>query len=231
MTPPEPDAIYEKIEFSGYTWFVKYSEARVGPQNNIFSNRGSDIWVDEIGRLHMTLQYREDTWYCTEVYTEQSFGYGTYVFYLDSRIDHLDKNVVFGLFTYDEKKKNNHTEIDIEFAKWGKEHGDSAQFVVQPGHIEGNIHSFSPVQWSEFSTHLFYWTPYAISFQSIGGHYAHAPTKEYLIASWKYQGEYIPPEGKEKVRINLYMLEDTPPSNGKSVEVIINKFEFIPFQQ
>ncbi|MHC1608982.1 MAG: hypothetical protein ACXQS3_02005 [Candidatus Methanofastidiosia archaeon] len=79
---PQPNVIYDKIEFSNYMWDVKKSENRVGPQNNIFSNSGEDIWVDEFGYLHITLHCREDVWYCTEVCTEQSFGYGIYIYIL-----------------------------------------------------------------------------------------------------------------------------------------------------
>jgi len=225
---PQPNVIYDKIEFSNYMWDVKKSENRVGPQNNIFSNSGEDIWVDEFGYLHITLHCREDVWYCTEVCTEQSFGYGIYIFSLNSRVDQFEANTVLGLFTYSDKKKNYHTEIDIEFAKWGDKNNNGAQYVVQPSCIDENIYCFSPDQWSCSSIHFFYWTPQSISFMSIQRYPIHPLTKDYIMASWVYRGKDIPPEGNEKVHMNLYVLENTPPSTEGDIEVIINKFEFIP---
>ena len=51
-----------------------------------------------------------------------------------SRVDKFDKNVVAGLFTYE----NDTAEIDIEFSKWNKEENEDSQFVIQPGSIPEN---------------------------------------------------------------------------------------------
>ena len=132
---------HDVIEFSGYKWNVKHPLGRKGPGNNLWSNRESDVWVDDEGRLHLKIVKGEDgNWYCTEVYTEKSFGYGTYIFYLATELEDsgvpgegtsLDKNVVLGFFTWDDNtcETNANSEIDIELARWHRfkdpENGDN----------------------------------------------------------------------------------------------------------
>ena len=59
-------------------------------------------------------------WVCAEVVLQQTLGYGTYRFYLDSPVDSLDPNVVLGLFTWNDDPAFNNRELDIEFARWGR---------------------------------------------------------------------------------------------------------------
>ena len=68
------------------------------------------------------------------------------------------------------------------------------------------------------SMHSFTWNPQNINFQS---HYS----DETLIQTWSYDGENIPRTGTENLRINLWLNAQSP-SDGKEVEVVINKFEF-----
>ena len=139
----ERPAILRTITFSGYDWNVKSCETLAGPGPNYFSDREEDVWVDEDGQLHLKITKRNGRWYCTEVFTEASLGYGKYIFYVASRVDQLDKNIVLGLFTWDDTApEHNCREIDIEFAKWGKETNDNAQYVVQPWDSPENIHTF-----------------------------------------------------------------------------------------
>ena len=80
-----------------------------------------DVWVDRESRLHLKISKRNDRWYAVEIISEKDFGYGEYSFYLSSRVDLLDKNVVLGLFTWDDNTfiTDANSEIDIEFARWG----------------------------------------------------------------------------------------------------------------
>ena len=38
----------------------------------------------------------------------------------------------------------------------------------------------------------------------------------------------VPPTGQENVRINLWLYRGHPPTNRNPVEIIVNRFEFIP---
>ena len=67
-----------EIRFAGYDWNVK-SGQWLGPGPNHFSEAEEDLWIDTSGRLHMKIAEREGLWYCTEIVSIDSFGYGTYV--------------------------------------------------------------------------------------------------------------------------------------------------------
>jgi hypothetical protein len=238
--PVFPDELFEKsvaytylertrrtLRFSGYDWNVKYSDdLRVGPGPNYFSDAWEDVWVDENDRLHLKIVHRDGNWYATEVFTKVPFGYGKYVFYLASGVDQLDKNVVLGLFTWETVSPPGYhnREIDIEFAKWGVEGGDNAQYVVQPCGPRSFPWGLSGAD----STHGFDWQPRRVYFQSFEGHQAFPVPNADAIQSWEYVGSCIPPEGVGNARINLWLTGGNPPSDGKEVEVIIERFDFLP---
>ncbi|MCP8313901.1 MAG: caspase family protein [archaeon] len=235
------DTIYmmtRTIEFSGYEWIVKSSNIRTGPDGNYFSDSNENVWVDEQGQLHLNITKGGDgNWYCAEVYTTQSFGYGKYIFYVASRVDQLDKNVVAGLFTWDDAPEYNHREIDIEFSRWGNETNDNSQYVVQPYDQPDNMKRFNMELTGDYSTHSFVWEPSTIIFQSLHGHYASPPDPSYIIRSWPYVGDDNPIPGNEKVHINLYLCDrnpkdgigDKPSEKAKkeNLEIIIKRFEYV----
>jgi hypothetical protein len=212
------------IQFSGYTWIVKSSEFPQGPDPNYWSNSNGNVWVDSQGQLHLKIVRRNGKWYCAEVYTEKSFGYGEYTFYVASRIDLLDKNVVCGLFTY---LDDNH-EIDIEFSRWGDANAANAQYVVQPWNNPGNIKRFSITLNGDYSAHRFVWNNDKIDFRSLHGHYDLPPSPDYVISQWTYTRSDIPTPSTEKVHINLWLMNGHQPSDGQEVEVVIKKVEFKP---
>ncbi len=218
--------IYRTLEFSGYTWKVKASETPAGPGPNYFSDSLSDVWVDAGGRLHLRIVYRNNRWYCTEVFSAVPMGYGIYTFTLGSRVDLLDMNVVLGLFTWDDTSPDySHREIDIEFSRWGEVTGDNAQYVVQPWTTAGNRHRFNMTLQTNRSLHSFDWNTARIQFSSFQGD---APPPANLIESWQYTGADIPPEGAANAHLNLWLLNGSPPSDGQTVEVIVESFEFVP---
>ncbi len=214
------------VEFSGYTWKVKAGAYPVGPGPNYFSDRPEDVWVDGSGQLHLTVTYQDSRWYCTEVVLSDTLGYGAYTFTLAGRVDQLDKNVVLGLFTWDEKAPEyNYREIDVEFSRWGEEGGLNSQYVVQPWSHAGNRYRFDTALEGVYSTHRFNWSNDRVDFASYQGH---RPNLGGLIQSWVYTGTDVPPSGEENVRMNLWLFNGTPPSDGQAVEVVIESFEFAP---
>ncbi|MEA1865919.1 MAG: dockerin type I domain-containing protein [Euryarchaeota archaeon] len=222
------------IRFSGYNWTVKSSEILVGPGPNYFSDSNQSVWVDEEGKLHLKILKKDGKWYCAEVCTTESLGYGKYIFYAASRVDRLDKNVVAGLFTWDgEAPEYNYREIDIEFSRWGQEMNDNAQYVVQPWDPPENMHRFNMVLNGNYSTHSFDWSTDSIFFQSLDGHYSSPPSDSYMIESWNYTDSGIPPDGGGNARINLWLNDADGdgigdlPSDGQEAEIIIRRFEHI----
>ncbi|MDZ7634482.1 MAG: hypothetical protein U5L72_08630 [Bacteroidales bacterium] len=123
------------ISFSGFEWVVSTTgEKKAGPGPNYFSDSEENVWVDDQGRLHMKITYRNGRWNCARVELAKHTRYGKYVFYVSSRPDSLDRQVVWGLYTY----MNDEEEIDIEFSRWGVENNHEAQYAIQPSHKPGN---------------------------------------------------------------------------------------------
>jgi hypothetical protein len=225
----EREATFRRIQFSGYTWKVKASETPAGPGPNYFSDRAEDVWVDDAGRLHLRIVARDGKWYCTEVFTETPFGYGKYVYRTGSRIDQLDPQVVLGLFTWDDTAPQYHyREIDIEFSRWGDPLNQNGQYVVSPWDQPGHIHRFEATLRGDQATHCFVWRAGGVSFQSLHGRQACPGAAENEIASWSYVGADTPPAGQGNARINLWLYNGAPPTDGQPAEVIIDGFEFVP---
>lgn len=211
------------IRFSGYEWNVKSSAGRVGPGPNYFA--GANVAVDKRGRLHLRIDNPEGHWVCSEVISQQSFGYGTYRFYVDSNIDHVDTNAVLGLFTWSDAPAYHNREIDIEVSRWGKTDNENGQFVVQP--YTQNMIRFEIPSGLAASTHSFTWQPNRVFLQSIRGRQPDRRVASDVIRQHTFT-ENIPQAGGENARINLWLMGGRPPANGRAVHVIISRFEFIP---
>lgn len=214
------------ITFSGYDWSVRTSNGQLqGPGPNYFSDSHENVWLDEEGYLHLKLSQKDGTWYCSEVYSLSSFGYGTYKFTLAPGFEDLDENVVVGLFTY----LDDTHEIDIEFARWGQKSAQNGQFVVQPYSNIGNLHRFDFNEVAIDSCHSFEWCEQYIYFWS-----AITPqdssTSGSLVSEWTYIGNDNPTPSNELVHINLWLMDGLAPNNSEEAEIIIKSFKFISSQ-
>jgi hypothetical protein len=240
------------IQFAGREWGVKESNHPVGPGDNHFSASESDVWVDDEG-LHLTLHERDGIWQCTEVVLLESLGYGTCVFQTDSRADDLDPSVVAGLFTWDTHADwrpggSANTwpfrEIDIEFSRWGDaDDPAAAHFAIQPWHVEGNHQRWALPDQSRGTalTTMWTWAPGRIDFLALRGHHtADSFSEDDVIAEWTYtqdpgRDHWVPDEGRERVRINLWLNTTAlggegpnRPSDGQPVELVIRDFQWHP---
>lgn len=241
------------IEFSGLRWVVKQSPTPVGPGRNYFSGRGEDVWVDKEGKLHLTIAQHDGKWWSTEVYTEKSLGYGTYTYTVEGRPDRLDKNAVFGLFTWANStfKSDANSEIDVEFARWGDPAQKILQYSVHPtrgpdlpdrGIYRERFFEEEVKIESGVSTHRIVWTPESVRVSSFDG--------ARPLAEWACEGKPprrakdggqisepigIPRPGRDtRAHVNLWQVDSDgdglgePPSDGREVEIVVEKFEFVP---
>jgi hypothetical protein len=206
------------IDFSGYRWTVKDSgKVKVGPGPNLFA--ASNVWVDAGGRLHLRIASVKGRWSVAEVVNTQSLGRGTYTWVLDSPVDALDRNVVLGLFTWNDAPDYNHRELDVEFARWGNAADPTnGQFVVQPYDGPGNLQRITLAAGAAPSTHGFTWGTDRVDFFSPSA----SPS------GWSYTGPDVPQPGGENARMNLWLFRGAAPSDGRSVEVVIRSFTFTP---
>jgi hypothetical protein len=211
------------LQFSGYTWLVESSADKTeGPGPNLFSDSKENVWFDSRGKLHLKITQRNDKWYCASLTLLSSPGYGKYIFYLDSRIDQLDANVVGGLFSY----KSDLEEIDIEFSQWGIPGNSNAQFSVQPSQLANNKKAYNIILSNPQSTHWFNWQKDRIDFASIQGQSSELPSAANIIQRWSYTGPDIPPLSVENIKINLWLYQGKPPANLQEAEMVISGFEF-----
>lgn len=217
------------LHFSGYDWTVKTScGVPVGPGSNYFSDSASNVWVDAQDRLHLRITQRAGRWECAELVSTRSFGYGTYRFYLDSPVDSLDRNVVLGLFTWSDDPAYAHREIDIECTRWGDAADtNNSQYVVQPyPPLDRRLRFRVPPELNA-STHSFTWSTDQVFFVSHAGQYAIPPAPNQEILHWTWSGSDVPLHGDENVRLNLW-LSTNAPASGAEVEVVLNRFVFVP---
>lgn len=203
------------IEWSSHIWKVK-NENISGPGPNIWSNSNLNVWIDTEGNLHLKIIKNMNNWICSEIISLQSFGYGEYTFKVSSNIELLDKNIVLGLFTYENDKK----EIDLEFTRKGIASNPAGWYVVQPSTRRSEF-NFPLNLTGDFTTHKFIWSSSEILFQSYHGH-----STEHLMSKWNYIGRFIPSAHNEKVHLNLWLNKGYTPSHQQESEVIIKSFNF-----
>lgn len=181
------------------------------------------VWVDG-GQLHLRIREIDGMWHSAEVYSKACTQYGMHRFFMIGPLDSLDKNVVAAPFLY----KDDQSEIDIEFAKWGVENPVSnTQYVVQPWDDPVNRQPFQMTLNGIYSTHYVDWSASAIQFKSIHGHYQEPPDTTYLIHEWLYMGNDIPAEEEcLRIHINLWLYDGNPPSDGQEAEIIVKAAQF-----
>lgn len=213
------DSPIKTLQFSGYEWLIKTSDQRVGPGPNYFSDSSDNVYIDAEGQLHLRITQQDGRWFCAEVISSRSFGYGTYRFHLKTTAESLDPQAVLGMFTWSDEPAYAHREIDIEISRWNHPNNKNAQFVVQPyTHME-NIVRFQMPSGLSSSVHSFNWKPDNVHFQS---------QHEQTVVQQHTFTRGIPKAGGENARINLWLFAGRPPTDGKPVEVVISKFEFTP---
>jgi hypothetical protein len=242
----------DEVHFAGRIWDVKSSNQPVGPGPNYFSPFYDDVWVDDKGYLHLTIDKRNEIWYSSEVISQDTMGYGTYTWVIQTDPITFAENVVLGLFTWDDSTffTQANSEVDIELSKWG----DAASttpltYSVQPVSFgafypeRSREMDIAPSILTGVTTHQFEWTPTLISWKSFKG----KGTSGETISEWsfnlnhppriKYDGGQasnpivIPAPGNHtNTRMNLWTLpfQSVGPINDLKHEVVIQDFMYSP---
>lgn len=212
------------LSFSGYTWTVR-DQSLSGPGPNYWSSSSSNVWLDSEGHLHLKIRKDASTgrWLCSEVITNQSFGYGTYVWEIEGRVDSLDRNIVFGLFNY-KSGDDGHHEMDIEFARWGNNAWPNYNYTVYPQTGSGSVSSTAELKLNgSYTTYRFVRNSSSVSFSGFHGHTQAASN---AIFPWTTPSGYNVSTEALPVHINLWLYNGNVPSNAKEVELIVHSFKF-----
>ena len=224
--PSNPDnAVATTIQFSGYTWNVK-NGAHLGPGPNYWSR--NNVWVDANGFLHLKIAKDSATgkWYCAEVSTQKTFGFGKWQFWVEGAIDKMDKNVVLGLFNY--SGNDGFDEMDIEWARWGDKSYPNCNYTVWPAVKGFKNYSFTKEVslTGKNTTQRFIRTDSTVKFQSLQG-FTNTNSNQFAGAICKQPPHSISALAMPAY-INLWLMNGLPPSNKKEVEIIIHKFSYTP---
>lgn len=211
------------LYFGGKQWQVR-ANGNGGPGPNRWSEKNA--WVDGFGQLHLKISEWQGTWFCAEVYTLEPLGFGQYQWFVVSRLDQLDRNVVLGLFPYSGPDGQN--EIDIEIARWGNAAGNPGNFTVYPARsgIPYTTATFPFTLSGTHTTHRFDWRSSNVAFRMQHGH---RWDEKGVIANWDYRPEKPLnriPQVPLPLHLNLWLHKGNPPSDGKPVEVIIKSFSY-----
>jgi hypothetical protein len=245
----------DSIIWCDYTWNLRTTNQLEDPGPNHYSSR--NVYVDNAKKLHLMITSQDGHWTCAEIFTKESFGYGTYTFTVESELSDLDPNVVLGLFTYDEHNCDQmYSEVDIEFTRWGRASSDTnLHFTVQPRYMNpdqgGSIQrdnyrerTFGTYFWGAPSKHEFRWTPCSIKFTShmhkdhpslpslLEWTFPQIPTSRWGLCKDgnSISSEIlIPKPGDDtRVHINLWLLEETSLPADRVIEVVLSDFTYTP---
>jgi hypothetical protein len=215
---PMPEAKW--LHFSGYDWEVRQIPSDSGGVMHL--NSASNVWTDPKGLLHLRIARSGGRWTCAEIGLTRSLGYGTYTFHF-GRLPVLEPASVLGMFTWDEPEgEQSHREMDIELSRWGDPLAKNAQFVIQPYLVAANVFRFDST--SAAITYSFHWEPGSATFRAIerAGEGHGRALAEHVFTSG------VPSPAGETVHINLYPYGKSRTQQQQGVEVVMEKFEFLP---
>jgi hypothetical protein len=219
----EPDLYIGELNFSGYDWFIKYADIPHGPGPNLFYHNNESAFIDENGSLHLRIQNINGTWYSSEIVLTKALGYGKYIIDIAGSEATFDKNAVFGLFTYDLSNSSEinyfHREIDFEAAKWGVDEEDSAQLTVQGPKGSTPFARFALDITKDYTVKIVWQKSYV---------YFEVDNSTSVVKSWNYTDKYAPIPGDEHFRINLWLFNSTPPSDGNQIQAVVKNFQYMP---
>ncbi|MEO6669290.1 MAG: immunoglobulin domain-containing protein [Ferruginibacter sp.] len=219
-----------KIDFSDMSWNITDSRLdTVRPGPNYFDP--NNVWLDNNGFLHLAIKKNTSTgkWYCSEVFTDSTFASGVYQFWVEGRIDLLDKNVVFGMFDYKGPVTDQFEENDIEYAKWGNSSADILNYTVYPafGTPGGRETYHMPCTLNNSNSTQRFTRKYDnILFQSLNG-FQNDNTSQYENHLFT-NNPIILNKSNMPVAINLWLNDGNFPSDGNNVELIIHQFTYVP---
>ena len=207
-----------KMNFSGFEW-----EVYRGPKENLeilYPNSSSNVWTDAKGWLHLRITKEPEGWTGAEINLTRSLGYGTYSF-LFHAFPELEPATVTGIQSWDPLDAGqNHREFDVLLGQRGDPSIKNAQYSIVPFNLPENVYRFTIPRVS--FRHSIRWEPGHLLFQTQqtdGGSHVIA---EHVFTSG------IPTPGGERIHINLYAYRDAQVPQQKGVEIILEKFVYLP---
>lgn len=208
------------IAFSGYDWLVRQLP---NDRHGMNDYDPRNVWVDADGSLHLLLTERDGRWTSADVRLTRSLGYGSYSF--DVRdTSTLEPSAAFSMYTFDPLGSDqNFRELAVDVSRWGEPGNMNGQFVVQPETVPANVLRFAIP--SGNITHSFRWEPGRVAFKAVqrgakaGG--------DRVVAERLFTAR-VPTAGAERPQMTLLYDRSSPRPPSKPVEVVVEKFVFLP---
>jgi hypothetical protein len=208
------------LTFSGYEWEIRQTPSDRGGVNDYDAR---NAWVDPAGSLHLLLAQRHGQWTSAEVKLTRSLGYGTYILVVPD-MSRLDPAAALAMLTWDPLGADqHHRELDVEISRWGDPANKDAQYAVQPHYVAANVFRFAAPP--RRLTHSLRWEPDRASFTTIVGS---ARSNRASIVAQREFTSGVPVPGAETVRLNLCYFRSSSAPPAADVEVVIEKFEYLP---
>jgi len=202
-----------QINWSGHTWSVRTGTGDPGP--NSWSDSPNNVFVDNQGNLHLKITNVGGKWYCAEIYSTDTVGYGTYTVNMVTNPSNppLDNSTVIGLFYY----LDDNDELDIEYARWGNSSNNNiGKFTVQP--LSLNAAKTYPINVAN-TVNKFVW-------QSNGNvNFSTTDSSGNVIATYNYTGSHKTNTGGT-FAINLWLYNASHPSDNQEKELILSSFAY-----
>jgi hypothetical protein len=210
--PSLPSPPSKVIQFSGYPWKVREAGRDNGYEINFYDP--ANAWTDQSGFLHLRISGHPGEWQCAEVSLTRSLGYGSYRFVVRD-VSHLEPATVLIV--------GPSSKMAIELSRWGRPEDKNTQYVITPFDVPANVVRF--IAPGRTLTHWMDWQPGRVTFQTVRGKPSKAGPGN--IAEHAFTSGVQSP-GSERISFNLYFLDSQRNPLQRPVEVIIEKFQFLP---
>jgi hypothetical protein len=210
------------LAFSGYEWEVRQQPSE-WHEHGMNDYDARNVWVDQEGHLHLLLSQRDGRWTSAEVWMTRSLGYGTYSIDLHDT-SQLDPAAALSMYTWDPLSADqNFREMSVDVSRWGDPASMNGQYVVQPESVAANVSRFAIP--AGRVTHSFRWEPGRVSFRTVRR--GSTSRSEDLVAERLFTVR-VPTAGAENPHIVLLYDRGSPKPPSKDVEVVVEKFAFLP---
>ena len=208
------------LAFSGYEWEVRQQPSDRYGMNDYDAR---NVWVDQEGHLHLLMSQRDGRWTSAEVWMTRSLGYGTYS--IDLRdTSQIDPAAALSLYTWDPLSADqNFRELTVDVSRWGDPGSMNGQYVVQPESVAANVFRFAVP--AGRVTHSFRWEPGRVSFRTV--RLRGTSRSDDLVAERLFTVR-VPTAGAENPHIVLLYDRGSPKPPSKDVEVVVEKFAYLP---
>lgn len=206
--PPQPWGWGQRrLHAFGENLYLRASTAPVGAGPNYWNDR--EVAVDAAaGALTLRLFEEGGLWRATEVAFPASSRYQEVEMELAGPLGSLDPNIIVGVFMY----RDDASEVDIEFGRWGQPHGPNLLYSVIPGSAAPRRRPFAlPASCKRAQLRL-RWLPRLLEFLT------RCEGQTYL---WRDVGAVMPVPNRHRLHINLWLHQGKPPRDGREVKLVV----------